>query len=95
MPPVVAPATQRVAESFALRFDSPDTSTTGLGSRAAGVTFPRDVIRHQIGSELFARKALRVGWVPSDPGPNSAPTVVARVVADLYCERKRIVAGGS
>ena len=47
MSPAVAPATQRVAESFALRLDAPDGSTTGLVSNATGGVISASVIRHQ------------------------------------------------
>jgi hypothetical protein len=58
MSPAVATATQRVAESFALRLDGSGSSTTGLLSRAMGGVFTADVIQHQSGGDPFARKML-------------------------------------
>lgn len=58
MSPAVATATQRVAESFALRLDAPDGSTTGLVSSAAGGVISASVIRHQSGGDPFPRKIL-------------------------------------
>jgi hypothetical protein len=58
MSPAVATATQRVAESFALRLDGSGAPTTGLVSGASGGVFTADVIQHHSGSDPFARKML-------------------------------------
>jgi hypothetical protein len=58
MSPAGATATQRVAESFALRLDGSGAPTTGLVSGASGGVFTAEVIQHQSGSDPFARKML-------------------------------------
>ena len=58
MPPAVATATLRVAESFALRLDGSGGPTTGLVSGASGGVFTADIIEHHSGGDPFARKML-------------------------------------
>jgi len=58
MSPAVAAATQRIAQSFALRLDGSAAPTTGLLSDASGGVFTADVIQHQSGGDPQARKTL-------------------------------------
>lgn len=58
MSPAGATATQRVAESFALRLDGSGAPATGLVSGVSGGVFTAEVIEHHSGSEPFARKML-------------------------------------
>ena len=58
MPPAVATATPRVAESFALRLDGSAAPTTGLVAGVSGGVFTADVIEHHSGADPFARKML-------------------------------------